>query len=51
MWINVNEIPYDKMWEDDKEWVPLVLAGYKIECKFYFSNNWEKFIGGSCKVI
>lgn len=51
MWVNVNEIPYDKMWEDDKEWVPLVLAGYKIKCKFYFSNNWEKFIGGSCKVI
>ncbi|WP_338599276.1 8-oxo-dGTP diphosphatase [Sulfolobus tengchongensis] len=48
IWVNIDEIPYDKMWEDDKHWVPLVIEGRKIECEFYFSNNWEKFDGGSC---
>ncbi len=51
LWVNVNQIPYDKMWEDDKEWVRLVLDGYSIDCKFYFSNDWKIYNGGSCKTF
>jgi len=38
-WFNVNEIPYNEMWEDDKYWLPLVLNGQKIKAKFYFEND------------
>lgn len=38
-WCNINEIPYDKMWSDDKEWLPLVLRGKKFEGHFIFDND------------
>jgi len=27
LWTRVDEIPYDEMWEDDRHWLPLGLAG------------------------
>jgi hypothetical protein len=24
-WFNIKNIPYDKMWEDDKIWLPEIL--------------------------
>ena len=41
-WYLKNEIPFDAMWADDKHWLPAVLAGKKIEGKFYFVNEGEK---------
>src|SRR3989344_2323145 len=41
-WYLKNEIPFDAMWQDDKHWLPAVLAGKKIEGKFYFVNEGEK---------
>ena len=38
-WYTHNEIPFDAMWPDDKHWLPTVLAGKKIEGKFYFINE------------
>lgn len=38
-WHNFNEIPFEKMWIDDKHWLPLVLAGKKISGSFYFNNK------------
>lgn len=26
-WVSLDEIPFDKMWDDDRLWVPLLLAG------------------------
>ena len=26
-WYKVEDIPYDRMWEDDKYWLPKVLNG------------------------
>ncbi len=26
-WFHINDIPYDKMWEADKHWLPLLLEG------------------------
>jgi len=44
IWFHINEIPYDKMWEDDKYWLPLVLSGKKIYGRFWFINDWERMV-------
>ncbi len=41
-WVPVKEIPYDQMWEDDKLWLPLALAGSHITGRFIFED--EKMI-------
>ena len=38
-WFELEAIPYEAMWDDDKYWLPLVLNGQKIEADFYFDNN------------
>jgi len=38
-WFNVSEIPYDKMWDDDKYWLPHVLDGKKLEAEFTFKEG------------
>lgn len=42
-WFKINEIPYDKMWPDDKYWLPLLLNGKKFRGNFYFGEN-EKLL-------
>lgn len=41
-WYSHDEIPFDSMWSDDKYWLSAVLAGKKIEGKFYFVNEGAK---------
>ncbi len=36
LWTPVDKIPYDRMWEDDRLWVPLMLAGKKFRGFFIF---------------
>jgi 8-oxo-dGTP pyrophosphatase MutT (NUDIX family) len=38
-WFKTSEIPYEKMWDDDKFWVPSVLAGKKLEADFIFREG------------
>jgi ADP-ribose pyrophosphatase YjhB (NUDIX family) len=39
-WFSIDNIPYEKMWEDDIYWLPRILNWEKdIEYKFYF--DWE----------
>jgi len=37
-WFHVDEIPFDKMWSDDKYWMPLLLEGKKFTGKFLFDR-------------
>jgi 8-oxo-dGTP diphosphatase len=39
VWTKVNEIPYQRMWEDDRHWLPLVLAGTPFHGKFVFEGE------------
>ena len=43
-WVSVDEIPYEKMWEDDKYWLPKVLEGKSMKGKFWFSKNMKKLL-------
>lgn len=40
-WFNINNIPYDKMFEDDKYWLPLILEGKKLNAFFEFDEEWN----------
>ncbi len=41
VWFNIEDIPYDKMWKDDKYWLPLVLENKILEGKFKFGKDNE----------
>ncbi len=34
-----DEIPYGEMWDDDKHWLPKIIAGKKIKAKFEFGED------------
>ena len=36
LWTNINAIPYDKMWQDDRYWLPQVLLGETVQGWFTF---------------
>lgn len=38
-WFNLDQIPYEKMWDDDKYWLPRVLNGEKIRAEFAFDEH------------
>lgn len=38
-WYNVDELPLDQMWPDDKHWLPLFLAGKKFRGNFVFEGQ------------
>lgn len=38
-WFRINEIPFDKMWDDDHYWLSDVLAGKKIKADFIFKEG------------
>jgi 8-oxo-dGTP diphosphatase len=39
LWARLDDIPYERMWEDDKHWLPEVLAGQKLLGKFCFEGE------------
>lgn len=38
-WFAFADIPYDTMWEDDRYWLPHVLAGKRVVCTFGFNHD------------
>ncbi len=40
-WFNIANIPYDEMFPDDRYWLPLILAGQKIDAYFDFDEDWN----------
>lgn len=39
LWRRVDEIPYERMWNDDIHWLPLLLEGRTFRGKFAFSGE------------
>lgn len=40
-WFDINEIPYNQMWSDDKYWLPIFLDKKKFKGKFFFNKSNE----------
>jgi len=38
-WFRVSEIPFDQVWDDDKYWLPEILAGKKLKADFIFKEG------------
>lgn len=43
-WFSFDKLPLEKMWQDDKHWLPLVLAGKKVKAEFTFGEDNETII-------
>ena len=39
VWYPVNELPFDQMWDDDRYWLPRVLAGERLRGDFLFESG------------
>ena len=38
-WFHINDIPFDRMWPDDRYWFPMFLAGQRFKGKFVFMGQ------------
>lgn len=38
-WYSIHELPFDQMWEDDRFWLPRVLAGESLVGEFLFDDG------------
>ncbi len=41
VWFTIDQIPYDKMWQDAYHWLPYILAGQPIKGSFIFADDNE----------
>lgn len=39
LWTDEREIPYEEMWEDDRYWLPEMLAGHFVKAYFLFEGE------------
>ena len=49
VWTSLDAIPYHRMWEDDRHWLPLVLEGKTFIGNFVFEGErmlWKEVITG-----
>ncbi len=45
VWFRISNLPYDRMWKDDRYWLPLVLEEDKtIFGRFVYKNGWSQLI-------
>jgi hypothetical protein len=39
-WFDLNTIPYENMWDDDKIWMPRIIDGEEyVEYNFWFDDD------------
>ncbi len=49
-WYNLDSIPYDDMWDDDRYWLPEVLNGKLITGNFVFDEH-DSMTSHSIKIV
>lgn len=45
-WHSVEDLPYDRMWADDRYWIPYMLAGEAFVGRFRFDADGEELLEG-----
>jgi 8-oxo-dGTP diphosphatase len=40
-WFDIDDVPYGKMWDSDKLWLPVLLEGKKFRAKFTWKEDNE----------
>lgn len=43
-WFDVDEMPYDEMWEDDELWMPSLLSGETFSGWFRFDEDGDEMV-------
>ena len=43
-WFDIGKIPYSKMWDDDRYWLPLLLNGARFDAKFSYDSQNKQVI-------
>jgi len=43
-WFPVNAIPFERMWQDDAYWLPIVLQGKSLSAEFEFGEDNETVV-------
>jgi 8-oxo-dGTP diphosphatase len=38
-WIPLDDVPYDRMWDDARYWLPAVLRGGSVDARFTFAED------------
>ncbi len=49
-WFKAEEIPFGRMWDDDKFWLPQVLSGKKVKGEFIFKEG-ERVSEKNVKIV
>ena len=39
LWTRIDQIPYEKMWEDDEYWLPMVIRGERFQARWIFDGD------------
>ena len=39
LWVPLDEIPYEHMWEDDRIWLPMLLRGERFTSRWIFDGD------------
>lgn len=39
LWYSSDELPYDRMWEDDRTWIPHMLEGQQFSGRYIFDGD------------
>ena len=50
-WVEIDRLPYEDMWEDDRHWVPLLLEDRNFSGRFCFDESGERLLHYSIKKL
>lgn len=44
-WFDLDRIPYARMWDDDRYWLPLLLNGTRFNARFFYDRQNAHVVG------
>lgn len=50
-WFSKDTLPLDKMWEDDRYWLPLMIEGKKFQGRFRFSEDSKLLVSHEIEIL